>query len=44
MRLFLFGRQALTFDEMTLSEEDLERVRRAAAAAQNPTPDMESDG
>lgn len=25
---------ALTFDEMTLSEHDLERVRRAAAAAQ----------
>jgi hypothetical protein len=35
---------ALTFDEMTLSEEDLERVRRAAAAAQNPAPDMGSDG
>lgn len=35
---------ALTFDEMTLSEEDLKRVRRAAAVAQNPTPDMGSDG
>jgi hypothetical protein len=33
---------ALTFDEMTLSEEDLERVRRAALAAQIEARERES--
>lgn len=33
---------ALTFDEMTLSEEDLERVRRAALAAQKQAHDRGS--
>lgn len=33
---------ALTFDEMTLSEEDLERVRKAALAAQNEAHERES--
>lgn len=35
---------ALTFDEMTLSEDDLDRVRRAAAAARKGTVDQESNG
>lgn len=35
---------ALTFDEMTLSEEDLKRVRQAVAAAQNTTADSGSGG
>lgn len=35
---------ALTFDEMTLSEEDLERVRRAALAAQKEALTKEPAG
>lgn len=35
---------ALTFDEMTLSEDDLDRVRRAAAAARKDAVDQESSG
>jgi hypothetical protein len=35
---------ALTFDEMTLSEEDLERVRTAALAAQKEERDPEVGG
>ena len=34
---------ALTFDQMTLSEDDLERVRRAASAARNAAMDQESN-
>lgn len=35
---------ALTFDEMTLSEDDLDRVRRAAAAARKDPDGQESNG
>ncbi|CAN5319107.1 hypothetical protein BH23GEM2_BH23GEM2_01310 [soil metagenome] len=35
---------ALTFDEMTLSEQDLDRVRKAAMAAQKEAHDREPGG